>query len=463
MAGIWCLPENAAAIERPALIDAANGDGWSYARLHREAGRWRDAFSGEKGLLLLRCRNAPDDVAALLGAVSAGHVAALIDPDLPDAAMASLLDRYRPDWVVDSARNGPPIGRNTVGETPPIFPSTALLLSTSGSTGSPKMVRLTQSNLSTNAAAIAEVLDIRAEETGAGHLPLHYSYGLSVLTSHLISGATLFLTTRGMMDGQFWRDLADMKVAHLPGVPYHYQMMLRLGLKRLPLAGVRVLTQAGGSLPVEHRQQLWDHMDAKQGRFHVMYGQTEAAPRITTLSHADFAEAPASVGTALPAGEIRIVDERGAALSAGESGLVEYRGPNVMLGYAEQREDLADGDRQSGSLATGDIGWLDAAGRLTLTGRAKRIVKYVGLRINADELEAALTPLGEIAVIGKDDRLTLFHVADPAKSDAMVAAMKQRLSDGANLPLAGIRFERLDQLPRTDRGKVNYRALEEKA
>lgn len=461
MNDIWCLPPETRQSGETALIDAVSGATWSYARLHAAATAWREALPGDKGLLFLMCRNAPEDVAALLGAISAGHTVALLDPALPPAAIEGLDRAYAPEWIIETAERGPPARRAPAkGRSDPIFPDTALLLSTSGSTGSPKMVRLTSDNLLANAAAIASVLDIRAAETGAAHLPLHYSYGLSVLTSHLIAGASLLLTGRGMMDAQFWRDLSDAQVVHLPGVPYHYQMMLRLGLKRLPLGSVRVLTQAGGGLAIEQRQLLWDFMDARHGHFHIMYGQTEAAPRMTTLSHADFARAPASVGPALPGTEIRILGEDGTLLPRGEAGLVEFRGPNVMLGYAERRADLARADEQGGVLATGDIGRLDDDGRLTLTGRAKRILKYVGLRINADELELSLAPLGEIAVVGKDDRLALFHVTDADRNEAAVAEIKRRLGANANLPLAGIRFERVDSLPRTDRGKIDYRALE---
>jgi len=442
----------------PALLDDVGGPIWSWRRLVEESNRWITVNSGL--LIFLYCRNRPSDVAALLGLVAGGNSVALLDGALPQEARDRLKAQYSPDLIVEDAvasvfdlRAIPSGGR--------IHPDNAVLLSTSGSTGSPKFVRLSLSQLESNAAGIAETLDIDVGEVGSGHLPFHYSYGLSVLTSHLCRGAPLLLSERGFMDGAFWKALAAQKVRHLPGVPYHYQMMQRLNVARLPLSGVRVMTQAGGALPVDVREQFWSFMEAKGGRFHVMYGQTEAAPRMTTLAHEDFPAAPTSVGRALPGGRIDILGPDGAPVAVGQSGVVVYAGPNVMLGYAQSRTDLALGDMMQSTLETGDLGFLDASNRLTLVGRANRIVKVVGLRINLDDIEAGLSRVGiDVAVTASGDRLRVHHAAPPNFGEEGAAILREHVLSFTSLPVGVLEFVRHDSLPRTTRGKIDRSALD---
>ena len=304
------------------------------------------------------------------------------------------------------------------------------------------------------------MLDIRQDEGGLGHLPLHYSYGLSVLTSHLIKGAPVFLTAKGMMDRDFWIDLKTMAVAHFPGVPFHYQTLRRLGLHRLDCPTLRVMTQAGGALDRATRQACHDFMSARSGRFHVMYGQTEASPRITTLSHEDFHLHPETVGTALPGGSLEIVKPQDRSFSDPDEGEVVYRGPNVMLGYADCRADLALGDVQNGELLTGDIGKLEAGGQLRLTGRSKRFAKIAGLRVNLDDIEQVAANLsGEAASIQKGDQIWIFVVC-PTDVGTMRQALIELLVERFTIPRVAFRVQPVDSIPRTERGKTDYATLE---
>lgn len=283
-----------------------------------------------------------------------------------------------------------------------------MLLSTSGSTGSPKMVRLRLEGLLDNADAIAERLDIAPQDVAYGHLPLDYSYGLSVLTSHLVRGARVLLTERSMMERAFWETARQAGITHLPGVPTHYRMLTRLGLARLNLPSLSSMTQAGGKLELELQDQAHAFMEARGGTFHVMYGQTEASPRITTLRHEDFARKRGSVGTVLRGGSLTI-----------EDGQVVYRGSNVMMGYAATRAELALPDQLGGVLRTGDCGSLDADGFLTLSGRLNRIAKVQGWRIDLDEVESALAEaLGcTVAAVdrGETVRITTEGAAEPLR------------------------------------------------
>jgi acyl-CoA synthetase (AMP-forming)/AMP-acid ligase II len=429
-------------------------DWLNYGELSELARGQAAKLAGTRGLVFLYAGNDVETVAALLGALSAGHTLALFDPALPAHVRAQLEKTYEPSWVI-GPRPGEVWRRGC--DRAPLHPDLSILLSTSGSTGSAKLVRLTLGALLSNAAGIAHVLDIQPDDVAAGYLPLHYSYGLSVLTSHLAKGARIRLTNAGLTDRSFWPAMRDAGVTHLPGVPFHYQILLKLGLKRLNLPDLKTMTQAGGALDVALRAQVHDFMHAIGGRFFVLYGQTEAAPRMTTLQHRDFREAPKSVGTALPNCRIEILDP-----DSDGHGEVVFFGPNVMMGYAENLRDLAEGDVMRGRLPTGDIGFLDAAGRLTLTGRAKRMGKVFGLRINLDEVETLANGVAPSAVTQTGEAVIIHIVStgDQAKDERLVDAMRSRLLDQFTVPQAAYHFRFVSDLPRTERGKVNYVALE---
>lgn len=439
--------------DRPAVMDSGTGGWVSYGELSTRAQTWADRLSGPRSLVFHYINNSVDDVAALLGAIAAGHAVALFDPKLAGPARVVLEQRYLPEWVIEQGI-AHSIKAPSHHPRSSINPALALLLSTSGSTGSPKLVRLSAEALQANAEGIAEVLHISGDDVAAGYLPLHYSYGLSVLLSHLCRGARILLTNHGLTDRAFWPALRSAEVTHMPGVPFHFQIMSKLGFARLGLASLRSLSQAGGHLDVETRRNAHAFMSARGGHFFVLYGQTEAAPRMTTLQHDEFDAAEASVGTALPGCRIEILnaDETG-------NGEVVFHGPNVMLGYANERADLALGNEQNGRLHTGDIGYLDNAGRLFITGRVKRFAKVYGLRVNLDELESAASAFATAAVVQNGEGVRIFVVTSEVDYDRTRQAIQDHLLERFTLPRAAFDFVRIDAIPTTERGKIDYATL----
>jgi long-chain acyl-CoA synthetase len=410
-----------------------------------------------KALIFLYAANDIRSVARFLASLHAGHAVALLDPDLPSAARVALESRYKPGIVLDSAGDAPSLKAYEC----PINDALAVLLSTSGSTGGSKFVRLTLANLEANAKSIATSLRVSQNDVAAGHLPLHYSYGLSVLLSHLVTGAKIVLTSRGLMDRELWPVMKANAVSHFPGVPFHYEMLLRLGLERLGLESLRTLTQAGGHLRVELREKAYKYMNDRGGRFYVMYGQTEAAPRITTLDHDEFVEHRESVGRAISGGRLFIRDESGLVLPAGREGIVWYEGPNVMMGYAESVADLARGDELAGVLATGDVGRLTDDGHLTITGRVKRMGKIYGLRVNLDEIERLVKRVhAHSAVVQQGERITVVMVASPDEGPALIEKARVEFARHFTVPATAYQFKLVDEIPTTSRGKVDYQRLQ---
>ena len=276
-----------------------------------------------------------------------------------------------------------------------LHPNLALMLSTSGSTGSPKLVRLGHRNVASNAQSIAEYLGLSAAERPITSLPMAYSYGLSIINSHLAVGATLVLTSRGVLEKDFWSAMAEYECTSFAGVPYTYQMLLRVGLLKKSLPSLRTLTQAGGRLDPSYIEQVRTIASERGWSFYVMYGQTEASPRISYVPPAELHRKVGSIGIPVPGGSLEVDPD----------GELVYSGPNVMLGYAQCEADLCKGDELGGVLKTGDLGRRDEDGFFYVTGRRSRFLKMFGQRFSLDEIENELASRlhSPVACRGSDD------------------------------------------------------------
>ncbi|MFB4283035.1 MULTISPECIES: AMP-binding protein [unclassified Nonomuraea] len=425
------------------LVVSGNGQGIRGDELAKYVGRAAANLDGLRpGPLFCAMRNTLASVFCYLGAWHAGRPVALLDPDLPAATLADLSERFKPAALLGFTHtlDGPPPPRRDV---PDPHPDLGLLLATSGSTGNPKLVRLSRQAVLANAAAIASALSIGPGDIAPTSLPLHYSYGLSVLNSHLVAGGTVVLTEAGLLERSFWADLHDHGCTSLAAVPYQYTMLRRMRFDRSNYPALTTLTQAGGRLAPELVKEFAEQAD----RFFVMYGQTEATARIAVLPPDRLADKPGSVGVAVPGGRLTV-----------EDGEVVYHGPNVMMGYAEDAADLARGDDLGGVLRTGDLGRLDDEGFLHVTGRLKRIAKVFGTRVNLDDVERMLRGTGPVAVTSGDDRVTVWteRVGDPAAR----VSMARRLGAELRLHWSGFDVRHIEHLPLLATGKVDYRTLE---
>lgn len=432
--------------------------------------------SERKELVFLFCGANKETVIGLLGAAAAGHAIALVDPSLPSDRLKGLIDAYRPEIVLGARELGETMRAVAPGkagslesaagaiewissgaEPTPIEPSLTVLLSTSGTTGSRKYVRLSRDAVAVNARQIAQAVAVDERSVGIAHLPLHYSYGLSIVTSHLMVGGRICLISDSITSPTFWSKIAGAGGTHFPGVPFHYATLARLGLGLAP-DSINVFTQAGGALDLRIQTKMHEFAKARGGRFFVMYGQTEASPRMATLAHADFSEHAGSVGLALAGGRLSIVDHKGSSLPAGAVGTVVYEGPNVMLGYAVARPDLGEGDEMKGRLETGDLGRLDQAGFLTLTGRAKRFAKIAGYRLGLDEIEQELTAICPVACLDLGDKIAVAHERE---DDAPLKARVRELAANYKVPPSSFVLRRIAQIPRGGSGKTDYARLKE--
>lgn len=405
-----------------------------------------------KGLAFVQAYNTVDALIAYIGAVRQGFAVHLLDPSKAQAN-ARLMDLYAPDVVVDVMADNPVDVR---GDGRDIHPDISILLSTSGSTGTAKLVKLTNKNITSNTQAIVEYLQLTAQDVGVTNLKLFYSYGMSVVNTHLTAGGSLVVTDRGPDDPVFWELAAQHGVTNIAGVPYNYEVIRQEKSDLASLPSLRMLTQAGGKLAPATVKYFADTGEECGFDFCVMYGQTEASPRMSYLPPELASKSPTSIGKAIPGGRLYLVDDKGNTISEpGVSGELVYEGPNVMAGYAETRIDLTTIETIP-RLLTGDLAHFDDHGLFYIDGRSARFVKPFGLRISLDEIEIVLQedqPF--VAATGTDDRIVI-ALSDTVADTAEIAT---RLGARFGLPPALFEVNSGDPIPRLHNGKTDYKSL----
>ncbi len=412
----------------------------TYAELAARVADTRQRLGTGRRLVLVAATNDLDPLVTYLAALASGHPVLLTGPD--DRHRERLIETYDPDVVL--GRDG--LWERRPGSIHQPHPDLAVLLSTSGSTGSPKLVRLSAANLRANAESIATYLDIRDTDRAAATLPMHYCYGLSVINSNLLRGAGLLLSNDSVVDQRFWATFRERGGTSLHGVPYTFDLLARVGFDTMRLPTLRYVTQAGGRLAPGRVRELAEQGERDGWRLFVMYGQTEATARMAYLPPELAATNPSTVGVPIPGGSFEILPS-----DVPGQGELLYRGPNVMLGYAESAADLALG-RTVEALRTGDVARRTDDGLYQLVGRAAQFVKICGLRIDPRHVEQILAGHGH-------------RVACTGAGDVLVVATESRgvnpklISEHVGLPASQVRVVPVDELPRLPNGKIDYPAI----
>lgn len=387
------------------------------------------AKSLQRGVLqFCLCKNTIESIVEYLACLEAGAPVVMLDATKDAETIENLRQIYQPGITK-------------------CHPDLAVCLTTSGSTGSPKLVRLTLRNIIANAESIAEYLHIDANERPITMLPMYYSYGLSIINSHLLKGATILLTDKSYAQREFWNFLRENEATSMSGVPYTWEMLRRLRFMRMDLPSVRTMTQAGGKLNAEIAKEYIQWAKSQGKRFIVMYGQTEATARMSYLPWERAEEKYASIGAAIPGGEF----------SLAEDGELIYQGENVSMGYAECAEDLMKGDENHGVLHTGDMARVDEDGFYYITGRKKRFVKVWGNRCNLDQVEQLVKPITTTcACAGVDDHITVFVTKDGLEKE-----IKDLLTAKTGLNPIAFAVKVIEAIPVTPSGKIDYPLLQE--
>ena len=399
-------------------------------------------------LIALEADNTLPSLTVYLAALASGNPL-LILPAGGGKAAETLIAAYDPDIIARSSNGEPVLDVRRHETAHQLHPDLALLVSTSGSTGSPKLVRLSAASIQANAAAIAQYLHLRPSDTAVTTLPLSYCYGMSVVNSHLLVGASLALTDLSVVDPCFWDLVRTEGVTSFAAVPYTFELLDRVGFEHMDVPSLRYITQAGGRLAPE-RVRSYAELGRERGwDLFVMYGQTEATARMAYLPPDLAAEHPHAIGVAIPGGEFRLEPVPGL-----DDWELVYTGPNVMLGYAEKPEDLALG-REITELHTGDLARLGPDELYEIVGRRSRFVKIVGLRVDLGRVERLLADLGLIAAAAGSDDVVV--VAVEGHHD--LALVAKSLAQDLGVPRAAVQLHSVPAIPRLGNGKPDYPAI----
>ena len=431
-----------------ALVDE-HASRFTYSELVDFGSTILGSFGERRSLIALEGNNTAWFVAAYLAAMRSEHVVLLLPPGEArfDGRICSV---FQPDHVIAAHGAGYRVLSQQARVARPLHAELKLLLSTSGSTGSPKLVRLSAENVTSNARSIVQYLELTDREIAITSLPPFYAYGLSVINSHLLVGAQLALTSSSVSSPQFWEFFDSVGATGFAGVPHTFDLLEQTDFLSAVHPSLRYFTQAGGRLAPERVARFAAYSQAHACRFFVMYGQTEATARIAYLPPDAVAEHPDFIGCAIPGGTLRLAKTS----EAEPVGELIYSGPNVMMGYSEHPDELGIGSALS-ELATGDLATQDSTtGYFKIVGRSSRFIKPFGLRISLDDVESRLAAEGIEALATGDDSQLVVGVRGQIAVDFAI-----RLAATLKLPAASVAVVQLGDVPRLPSGKVDYQSV----
>ena len=448
-----------------------SGEKYTYSQLKSQCDELYGAI-GRRCLAVNFCTNTIGSLVGYLSFVSNGIVPIMVDATLEQELLQSLLEKYKPQyyWLPDALSNrvsgwkvysslGYSLIRSDYNDEYTLYGELALLLTTSGSTGSPKLVRQTYKNIEANTRSIVEYLRLDSAERPITTLPMNYTYGLSIINTHLYVGASIILTEKTLMQKEFWQQFKSYGATSFGGVPYIYEMLDKLRFFRMDLPSLRTMTQAGGKLSPELHKKFAEYALSTGKKFIVMYGQTEATARMAYLPADKALEKYGSMGIAIPGGKFTLIDVDGKEITEPNvDGELVYEGDNVTLGYATCGEDLIKGDEWHGRNVTGDMARRDSDGYYYITGRKKRFLKIFGSRVNLDETERLVKnnfPEFDCVCGGVDDKMFVFITNKDRTSE-----VKRFLSEKLSLNSVAFDVRYIDAVPRNESGKVLYKDLE---
>jgi len=419
-------------------------------------------FSDEsKKLIFAYLDNSIQSILVFWTLMKSNHCVALLPPNISLHFKSELESLYKPSYVFDNSReyletysliNEKSISYfKSINETNiKIHNSIKILISTSGTTGSPKFVKLSEENLISNANSITQYLPINEFDVTPLNLPIFYSYGLSVLTSNSLKGGKIVCTNDDVLKKSFWEKFEKFGFTSFAGVPFVYEMLDRIGFTKKTYSTLKYFTQAGGKLHENLIKKYGEYALSNKIEFYVMYGQTEATARMSFLTPKLILQKTGSIGKPIPNGEF-ILEE--------ETNELCFKGLNVFGGYVEKPVDLEIFEKNE-VLKTGDIAKVDEDGFFYITGRIKRFTKLFGNRINLDEVENIISKQFDIIVksIGINDKTLIIFCSD---SSVDLRNIMQFISNELKLHISVIKTQHIEQFPLTNNGKINYSALTE--
>ena len=419
----------------------------------------------EKNLIVVKAGLNIETIVGYLSLLRMNQAFIMLDSFIDKDLMKDIIDIYKPNFIWEKSNNenkyifnyGSYGLRVNNHESINLYKDLSLMLSTSGTTGSPKLVRLTKKNIYKNCSSIIKYLNISSTHRTITNLPFYYSYGLSVLNTHLSQGASIVVTDKSIISKEFWEIFKEFKVTTINGVPYNYEILKRIGFMSMDLKSLKFITQAGGKLNHKYVEEYATWAKKRDIDFFIMYGQTEATARISYIPLDKTLKKKSSIGIAIADGKLSIKSLKNEQIvdETYVDGELVYQGENVMLGYGKKLEDLSKGDELKGVLYTGDIAYKDKDGYFFITGRLNRFIKIHGNRISLDEVEQFLKSKNhDLACTGIDNKLLIV-----TKEIDKVQNIKEDIIKKYAIHHSVIEVKYVEKYPLSGSGKIKYQEL----
>lgn len=424
--------------KRIAVLDS-EGNHVTYGEIVNEALRLREKYA-EREFRIVLVENTANSVKEVMAMLASERIVPLILNKKTDPTLLQHL-------------------KETYGDTGnDVHPQLSHLLPTSGSTGSPKLIRHCYENIEAAGLNISTFFELKETDRPLMVLPLYYTMGLSIVFSHFKVGATVLITGLNMTDAGFWRFLKDEHATSFTGVPYSYQILHLMRFYRMDLPNLELMTQGGGKMPKDLNLRFAEYCQEKGKRWIATYGQSECTARMAYLPAKWAIEKIGSIGIAVPNGELSLIDEAGHAITTPHTeGEMCYRGKNVTMGYATCAQDLMKGDERHGYIHTGDLAYFDEDGCYYIVGRLGRFLKLFGMRVGLDECEQIITTecQTEVACVGTDEKM-IVYITDETKKEIV----KQTLVEKTHIVATSFELRVITEIPKNETGKKLYSQLD---
>lgn len=450
-----------------------NGEIFTYNQLYK-CGEMIISHIKERCLIIILCENKSEIIALYTASIRNHIIPLLLQKEVKETILNNMIEQYKPQYIFGKIKKLNNINNIKLvfqireyglfmcseKKIYDIYRHLALLLTTSGSTGDYKCVRISYKNLISNTEEIISYLKIKESCKTITTLPMNYAYGLSIINSYLQAGAQILLTDLSIIKPSFWEAFKINKCNSISGVPYTYEIMDRLGFFEKKSEYLDTLTQAGGALPNKLNKKIVEYSKKNKIVFFSMYGQTEATARISYLESRYNESKMGSIGKPLNCGKLYLVNsEDGEIIKKDkEIGELVYEGPNVALGYAYSYKDLSNADKWNGILYTGDLAYYDSDGFFYICGRKNRYTKLFGLRIFLDDLDKKCCEYFngiKVVSVGKKNHLYIFY-----DKQLCLDELNDFIISNTQLKKYMFELKKIDEIPTNNNGKVNYMELE---
>ncbi len=426
---------------------------YSYLDLQKDFNKFKK-LKLSNGLIINVCENEFGFLSGYISFLNLDLPQLLVDNDISEKYLLNIIKIYKPKYIFAPKQKTIFSENRIILENKnynlyelnyklyPIHKSIALLISTSGSTGSKKFVKLSFNNILDNTKNICKYLKLTKSDSTITTMSPAYSYGLSIINSHLLKNAKIVLTKKKIVEKKFWEIFKKNNITNFNGVPFIYEVLIKLGLDVFNTKSLKFFTSAGGMIDNHKLEKIIEFCEKKNFLFFSMYGQTEASPRISYIEYPKNKKKLGSIGKPIPGGKLSLKKKE-----------LIYKGKNIFCGYAENNQDLSKIIKYK-YLSTGDLGF-KKKGFYYLTGRKKRILKIFGYRISLDELENEILNSGhKCAIKGTDEKLLVFYEKKYSMKWILDYFVKQN-----KIPKNKIIFKNIKKIPMTSNNKINYNKL----